>query len=449
MDIFETFTIIGTPVSIVGVAWGFLIYLPSKRQQEHDRAKDKHHHDTVEKQQESEAHRIKVEQYFIKELEEKKIDLAQKEHLLAEMTKKYEELEKSYQDEPKGNDLVDKAMKQVFNLDFASAMQNLKLAAIGKQELQKTYSKKVDQETVEEASIHAKMGLIAELQIDYQEAQTHFAKAVELSPENRNYLWKYGEILDIFGEYDLAQVQYNKVLPLVISQEEKGRILNDLGVIYSKKANYNLAISHWQEALSIFSQTLIPDHPFIGATYNNLGNAYCNMGEHNKAIEFHQKSLTISVQSHGEDHPSTGTCYFNLGGVYGEKGDYGKAIDYYHKDLAICIKNYGDEHPSTGDSFINLGNIFVQKGEYERAIEFYKKGLIIRVKTLGEEHPETARGYYNFSIALYNRSDYPLALDYAQRALGTRKNKLPKNHPDIEDSQKLIKAIKATIAKQE
>jgi tetratricopeptide (TPR) repeat protein len=54
------------------------------------------------------------------------------------------------------------------------------------------------------------LGVIKELQIDYYGAVKFFEKAIQLDPENTDYLNKYGEFLETLGIYKGAAVNYYK-----------------------------------------------------------------------------------------------------------------------------------------------------------------------------------------------------------------------------------------------
>ena len=377
MDIFETFTLIGTPVSIVGIAWGFLIYLPSKRQQEHDRAKEEHHHETVKKQQESEAHRIKVEHFFIKELEEKKIDIAQKDQLLTDLTKKYEELKQSYKENPTDIDLVATARKQALNLDFTSANEFL----------DKALKEEQSASNIKQASIYYEKGKIAHLQIEYQKAKTYFAKAVQLAPLTIKYLVEFGNILEDLGDYDLAQKQYIAALPIASSEEEKIGLSNNIGIIYTQKREYGHAVKALTQALKIHDEAKNKNYPLSASILNNLGVAFRRLEQFDEAIECTKKSLAIRINYFGDKHPETATSHNNLGTAYAESGEMTLAIEEYIKGLNIKIKAFGNEHPSTGRTHINLGVIYFKAGDLKKALDSTQKAFDIFSTTLPSNHP--------------------------------------------------------------
>ena len=71
---------------------------------------------------------------------------------------------------------------------------------------------------------------------------------------------------------------------------------------------------------------------------NNLGLAWNSKGEYDKAIEFYEKALTSDIKTFGTDHPSVATSWNNLGLAWNSKGEYDKAIEYLEKALKVFRK---------------------------------------------------------------------------------------------------------------
>ncbi len=105
------------------------------------------------------------------------------------------------------------------------------------------------------------------------------------------------------------------------------------------------------KALTINEHILGKNHPNLCRNYNNLGLLYSRQGESQMAIDYYEKSLSFAIKQLGEEHPEVGAIYNNPGIVYQNLGDdleanrYGQlAYDIYSRTEetsydAIVVKN--------------------------------------------------------------------------------------------------------------
>ena len=115
---------------------------------------------------------------------------------------------------------------------------------------------------------------------------------------------------------------WDKVEPLSQQLVEKLRVLEDvrtmnqlkniLGVVAYSQANYRLAESYWQEALTL--QTQIQELSEIASLYNNLGMAYTKLNEEKTAEEMLKKAIN---------------AYFELGDIYHWANSLDNLADLY------------------------------------------------------------------------------------------------------------------------
>lgn len=111
--------------------------------------------------------------------------------------------------------------------------------------------------------------------MQYQQALKHYQKAVQLAPDNTNYL-------------------------------------NDLGFIYDTLANHQKAIDYFELALASGLKTYGEDHPKVAIRRNNLGSAWDSLGEYQKAIDYYELALQAVLKTFDELHPTVVTIRNNL-----------------------------------------------------------------------------------------------------------------------------------------
>ncbi len=193
-----------------------------------------------------------------------------------------------------------------------------------------------------------------------------------------------------------------------LSELEVG-LLGDLASITYKSAEWDQAISLWEETVNLYQES--GNEEGMAGTYNNLGNVYADKGEWERAIEFYQNALG-TMERVGDIHGMAGT-YNNLGSVYARKGEWERAIEFYQKSLETK-ERVGDMH-GMAHTYGNLGAVYMQKGEWERAIEFYQKSLETKER-VGDMHG-MAQTYNNLGLVYARKGEWERAIEFYQKSL--------------------------------
>ena len=104
--------------------------------------------------------------------------------------------------------------------------------------------------------IYNSLGVISDLENDYKQAIIYYQKALALQPELPLILNNMGYSRYMLGDWDSAEKYYRKA---VLNDKYFERAWRNLGLLYSRKGNYD-------EAISVFTQ--VEDLP---ETYNDIG----------------------------------------------------------------------------------------------------------------------------------------------------------------------------------
>jgi tetratricopeptide (TPR) repeat protein len=244
-----------------------------------------------------------VVQRLLKNLEEKDVAIEELDASLQKLAQLYKDLRESLIKRSAEDDLVAQAKKK---LDEGSLEGAKKL-------LLQSYKKNLQSiaENKKAAAADAfGLGLIKKLQLDYTEAKNFFEKAVELEPDNSDYLNRLGSILNALGDH-------------------------------------REAIDYYEKALDIDVKTYGAQHPNVARDYNNLGVAWRELGEYSKAIDYYEKALAADLKVFGEKHPNVARDYNNLGVAWNSLGETKKAIDYLEMAFAIYLEVFDDQHAKT------------------------------------------------------------------------------------------------------
>jgi tetratricopeptide (TPR) repeat protein len=86
-----------------------------------------------------------------------------------------------------------------------------------------------------------------------------------------------------------------------------------------------------------------------------------------------KRTLTIYENSLGPDHPDVGIALNFLAALYQAQHRYAEAEPLFKRSLAILEKALGPDHPNIPDSLNNLAGLYTVQGRYADALPFIKR----------------------------------------------------------------------------
>ncbi len=203
-----------------------------------------------------------------------------------------------------------------------------------------------------------------------------------------------------------------------------------LGMLLYHIGDLQTAQYHLEQALTICEQVLVPFAPEIAASLNNLGVLFQRLGELSKAKQFYERALRIKEQNLITDYPTLATSFNNLGNLLYTMRDLPAAQNYYARALHICKQQLGLSHPFTAVILDNLGALFQAIEDLSTAKAYYEEALNIREQALGPNHPDTAFSLNNLGTLLDHIGDWQTARSYYERALAIFEQELDPWHPN-------------------
>ena len=178
-----------------------------------------------------------------------------------------------------------------------------------------------------------------------------------------NDIWDYAYFCRHQNNYNEAEIYYQRALALLenqqdkenVDQQQKGSLLNNLALLYSKTQRFTESEAMYKEALEIRRRLAKANpqayEPDVTMTLNNLANLYSDTQRlteseamYKEAMEIYRRLANANPQAY-EPHVA-GTLTL-IGILYYEQGIYTMALEYFGKALAIFEKVYGSEHPYT------------------------------------------------------------------------------------------------------
>jgi tetratricopeptide (TPR) repeat protein len=221
-----------------------------------------------------------------------------------------------------------------------------------------------------------------------------------------------GLIYKIKGDYDNALKYYREALHIDKQLEKlsgEAVILSNIGMIYHAKGDYDNALQHLRDALQIDEK--LGDLQGKAVRLNNIGLIYNAQGDYEKAMQHYKEVLHI-IEQFGELRRKA-TILNNIGLIYDAKGEYDNAMQQYQEALQID-EQLGDIW-GKATRLNNIGEIYRVKGDYDNASKQYQEALQI-YEQLGDLRAK-ATILNNIGLIYDAKRDYDNALQYYQEAL--------------------------------
>ncbi len=205
---------------------------------------------------------------LLKTLDEKDVAVEDRDVKFQELAQKYKELEKRLAQRSAGNEYVAQAKQKLEDGDLEDAEKFLL------QSLEKNL-KEVSENKEAAAADAFELGSVKELQLYHAGAEQFYKQAVQLEPDNTDYLTYFGLFLANLGQYKEA-------------------------------------VKHYEKALAIDLSIYGDQHPDVAIRYNNIGGIWGRLGEYQKAMDYYEKAHFIFTSVLGHDHPYAKTVKSNI-----------------------------------------------------------------------------------------------------------------------------------------
>ncbi|HHZ89952.1 TPA: tetratricopeptide repeat protein, partial [Candidatus Poribacteria bacterium] len=199
-------------------------------------------------------------------------------------------------------------------------------------------------------------------------AITLIKQALNISPNQLNYLHNLANILKESGQFEEVVQVYRQVIQL---QPGSAETYNNLGVSLHKLNQFQSAAQAYYDAIELNSE--------YDQAYSNLAATLIKLKQLDKAIDACLKAIEISADNF--------TVYCNLGNIYKEQGKFEEAIKSYQQALSI--------QPNIAEVHSNLGDVFKESNRLDEAIQAYQRAIDI--------HPNIAQVYSNMGSILYEK----------------------------------------------
>lgn len=202
-------------------------------------------------------------------------------------------------------------------------------------------------------------------------------KIYERHTPNQDIIKVYNGIALVYfyqGDFEKALNKFNQLLGLLEKNivadtikvnQIKGRLLNNIGIIYDSKNQSDLALEYYMKASSHSKKA--KDNENLSSVYSNMGITYLKGKRIDLAEAIFIEALNIRKKENNIFGLNKSNYY--LGKLYKEKGDLKKSTGYLLKSLEYC--NLANSPSSRASVLDELSQVMAKKGDYKQAYKYH------------------------------------------------------------------------------
>tara|TARA_B100000965_G_scaffold121006_1_gene99998 strand:+ start:47 stop:2080 length:2034 start_codon:yes stop_codon:yes gene_type:complete len=250
---------------------------------------------------------------------------------------------------------------------------------------------------------------------NFLEARELFLLSTKIDNTNQSSFYNLGISLINIQEYDEALDVFLQAIDI----KESATIYTEIGNIYTKKSEDQLAIEYYKKALKI-------DNKFSKAL-NNLANIYEDTGNYKKAVKYYKEAirsqpenslyhynLAVSLFNNKEEELSIN--YFKkaielnsrLTPAYIYAGQALQKQNNYQESL-IILKQAELNGQNNAQLYFYIAMSEIQLGQYNEGLSSLEKAIDLK--------PDYVEAYNNLGILWTKKGQYELAIEQFETAI--------------------------------
>lgn len=263
-------------------------------------------------------------------------------------------------------------------------------------------------------SVHHTLGVAYSALGEYEKADAHLKKAIELrtaaqganAPDTVRSEIAAASLLGLrqqLAEADAALTQVLARARLLLGSNDPAlfQAVNDLGVVRDTQGRSAEAVPLLEEAVAGRVRLLGPRDPLVLASTSNLAVAYDSSGQPEKSLHMLLEALHIAEKIEPPPRMALMELNNNIGATYQDLNRDTEAVPYLKKAAELATNFLGDEHPATLTISSNLAGLEAELGDSAAAAKLLEHVIKVRTRMLGPRAFDTLTARYAYWNALF------------------------------------------------
>jgi serine/threonine protein kinase/Tfp pilus assembly protein PilF len=271
-------------------------------------------------------------------------------------------------------------------------------------------------------------GAEAPIQQALKLAQSEFGAQ---STESGRALWTLGRLRHSQDRFEEARGLYLRSLEILetagVASTDVSQVLDDLGRVYAREQQWDLAKQTYERALAIDQRALGDDHPQVASHLHNLALVVENMGDLKRAEALFRDAIARDEHIYGAEHPETAVAVGNYGSLLRQEGRLPEARALLQRALDIQLRVYGPEDYRVGIARVRLGVTLHDEGSMSESEKQYRQALAIFDRSLPPGHQHRASALMLLAELLVDRGKTDEALAMSEQSVKIWDTSAPKS----------------------
>jgi signal transduction histidine kinase len=240
---------------------------------------------------------------------------------------------------------------------------------------------------------------------------------VALSSSGEDQVLLYARLAELARNVNIDTAFYfaNKANEIgEVSGSDKARMNGHivLGRVLAAKANYQLAIKYYSQALALAQQ--ITNDSLTAACHNGIGSSQWQLGQHAASLNSH--FIALQIRERIGDVRGIVASKVNIGMVYQTQDKLPLAEKYVGEALELLRKKI-DDASSLLSALHTQANIYGMQGKINEALALDKEGIAVAERTNNEFAKSTFYDNMGNCYFFNDPPDYDKAYDYFHKTL--------------------------------
>jgi tetratricopeptide (TPR) repeat protein/DNA-binding CsgD family transcriptional regulator len=208
------------------------------------------------------------------------------------------------------------------------------------------------------------------------------------------------------------------------------RVAAYLAILYKNTGDCAEGIKLMEEAIGVYQSFYGKNNIKSINCLTFLGNLYRDIGNYKKSIETLEYALQLHKKTHGLNDIYAARTIGYLGNVYNDIGAYSKARVLLEDSFNIYNTEYGNTNFLAAGSFTRLANLYKNINENSKAKDLAEQALAMYRKNFGDNHLDTALALLSLGDSLIKLGMHENALKPLEQALSICQANFGDNHLD-------------------
>ena len=247
-------------------------------------------------------------------------------------------------------------------------------------------------------------------------------------------------MLQTMGRVYQKMANFDQALPLLeralqiremhpqTTLQEKANTLADVADLNFELGHYAKAETYFRQSIELYQQFTEPGDDELVSSISGLATVLSYQDKLEQAEELNQQVLDIQLKKFGPLSVEAGDAYTNLGHVLRDSGKFDQADEALTRGLEARRVARGNIHLETAHSLNQLARNKTLMGRHEEALPLAQEGLNIRRQIIGKDHPEIGASLGNLSGILFSLERYDEAEQTRRESLQMMRNLFGDDH---------------------